>query len=394
MYSVLTLFFFIAEHGELMNARILLAICLILAGLTGCASSHRTFLYTAGAGTNEVFGFQVHSDGHITPLGQPTFASGSGPVALAVHPPGDFFYIANSAGNNLTLLNINKGNGELTVPPINSALPPSPLAPPNVFSTAAGPVSIAVAPNAPRLYALNQASGNITAFLLDPSNGNLALITNPPGNGAGATTTFGSFTAPASMIISPKGDFLFVSSPSQSAIFSFAVNSGDGSLAPVAGSPFVQASGVTPGGLAVDPSGRFLYATDSANSAVLAFTIQNGALAPVSGSPFAAGAQPAGLAIDPEGVELFVSNSGSNDLSVYVIDPNAGALAQVAGSPFATGGRGPGFVAATGAFVYVADQTTNDLAAFARGSKGELIPVSGSPFSVPVSPAWITLASE
>ncbi|HKW73885.1 MAG TPA: beta-propeller fold lactonase family protein [Terriglobales bacterium] len=376
-----------------MKARVLLALAL-LAGVTGCASSHAIFLYATGAGTNEVFGFQVHSDGHITALGQPTFGTGSNPVAMAVHSPGDFFYIANFSGNNLTLLNINKGNGELTVPPTNAAVPPSPLAPPNIFATGAGPVSIAVAPNAPHVYVLNQVSGDISAFLLDPSTGNLSLITNPPGNGAGATTSYGSFTSPSSMAISPQGDVLFVSSPSQSAIFAFAVNSNDGSLAPVAGSPFAVGANSTPTGLAVHPSGHFLYAADGAHNAVLAFTVQNGALSPISGSPFTAGTQPSALVTDPAGTELFVANAGSNDVSAFVIDANSGAIGQLSGSPFPTGGRGPGFVAATGAFVYVADQATNDIAAFSIGSKGGLTPVKGSPFSIPVSPAWLSLAKE
>jgi YVTN family beta-propeller protein len=196
------------------------------------------------------------------------------------------------------------------------------------------------------------------------------------------------------MVLSPKGDFLFVSSPSQSAIFTFAVNSGDGSLAAVAGSPFAAGPGATPTGLAIDPSGRFLYAADGAHNAVLAFGVQSGALTPISGSPFTAGTQPSGVTTDPEGAELFVTNSGSGDVSVFVIDPNTGALAQIAASPAPTGGRGPGFVVATGAFVYVADQTTHDVAVFARGSKGELTPIKGSPFNVPVSPAWITLFEE
>ena len=49
---------------------------------------------------------------------------------------------------------------------------------------------------------------------------------------------------------------------------------------------------------------------------------------------------------------------------------------------------------ATGAFVYVGDQVTNDIAAFAIGSNGALTPVKGSPFAVPVSPTAIVAATE
>ncbi len=376
-----------------MTTGALLALCIIFCGLTGCVGGQKTFLYLTGPGTNEVFGFLVHTNGSITPLGTPNFAAGSGPSAVAIHPPGDFVYIADQTGNTVTLLQINKGNGELAVPPTNSALPP--VTPANIFNTGSGPGALVVAPNNPRVYVLNQAGGNISAFLLDPSNGNLALITNPPAPPPNTTPslTYGSFTAPASIAMSPKGDFLFVSSPTQNAIFAFTVNDSDGSLAAVAGSPFTVA-GTAPAGLVVHPSGKFLYATDKTNNTVLAFSIQNGALAQIAGSPFAAGAQPTGIATDPGGAELFVANTGSNNVSAYVIDSNSGAIAQVAGSPFASGGRGPGFVATTGAFVYVADQSTNDLTAFSIGSNGALAQVPGSPFNVPTSPTSVAMTVE
>jgi 6-phosphogluconolactonase len=375
-----------------MKTRMLLALCIILSVLTGCVSSQRTFLYTAGPGTNEVFGFEVHTNGGITPLGTPNFTAGSAPSALAIHPPGDFIYIANTAGSTVTLLQINTGNGDLTVPPTNSAVPP--ITPPNIFNTGNGPVALVVAPNAPHVYVLNQADGNISAFLLNPTNGSLSLITNPPGNPPMATQTYGSFTAPSTLAISPQGDFLFVASPTQSAISAFAVNSSDGSLAEVAGSPFSTGAASAPTGLVMHPSGKFLYATDAASNTVLAFSVQNGALTTVAGSPFAAGTQPAGIATDPGGAELFVANSGSNDVSAYAIDANSGAIAPVAGSPFATGGRGPNFVTATGAFVYVGDQTTNDISAFSIGNGGALAPVPGSPFSVATSPTGIAMTLE
>jgi len=77
-----------------------------------------------------------------------------------------------------------------------------------------------------------------------------------------------------------------------------------------------------------------------------------------------------------------------------VIDKNSGTLGAVSGSPFPTGGKLPSFVAASGAFVYVADQGTNDIAAFSIGSNGALTAVPNSPFSVATSPVWITLLKE
>ncbi|HYX51860.1 MAG TPA: beta-propeller fold lactonase family protein [Candidatus Limnocylindrales bacterium] len=371
-----------------MKASIVLAAVLAMAGLTGCIKGEKNFMYVTGRGTNEVFGFTLHANGTITALGTPNFATGSQPASLAVHQPGDFIYIANSAGNNLTQLNINRSNGELTIPPTNSAIPP--VVPPNIFGTGATPVSVVVSPTGPFVYALNQASGNISAFLLDPSTGSLSLITNPPGNPSGALPTYGTFTGPVAMAVSPKGSALFVVSPSQG-LFSMPIDNSKGQLG-AQSTPLP--AGTNPSSITVESTGQFLYVTDSASNAVFAFSIgSNGALAAVAGSPFAAGAGPTASAVDATGNFLYVANKNDNTISAFLIKPD-GTLSAVPGSPFASSGRGPGFVAATASFLYVADQTTNDISVFSIANNGALSPVAGSPFPVPVSPEWITLQPQ
>lgn len=373
-----------------MRARIFAALCVALMGLTGCIGGGKNFVYVTGPGTNEVFGFQMHTDGSITALNVPNFTTGSGPAALAIHPPGDFFYIANSAGANVTLLDINTGNGELTVPATNSALPP--LTPANIFNAGTAPISMAVAPNQPRLYVANRDSGDITAFLIDPTTGNLGAVPGSPFPVApGAATP----SNPQSVVMTPTGNFLYTANPNQGTISGFAVNS-DGSLAAVPGSPFaVGTAGTSPTSLAMHPDGKFLYAADAANNAVMAFGIQsNGTISAISGSPFPAGVGAIALSIAPQGSLLYTANFGDNTVSGFAIDPNSGSLAQVSGSPFGTGGSGPGVVLATGSFVYVADKATNDIAAFSIGSNGGLTTVKGSPFNVPVSPTAIVAATE
>lgn len=394
MYPVLTLFTRGIERGESMKARILASLLTLVMGLTGCIKGHTNYMYTAGPGTNEVFGFKVHEDGSLTALGNPNFSAGSQPSSIAIHPPGDFVYITNFAGANLTQLNINTGNGNLAIPPVNSALPP--LTPANLFNTGGNPVAVVISSSSPHVYVLNQSPGNITAFLLDPALGGLTTISNPPGNGAGAILTYGTFTAPTSMAITPNGAFLFVTSPSTGTVSAFAVNNSDGSIAAVAGSPFtVGAAGATPNWGTIDSSGKFLYVADSAHNAVLGFSIgTNGTLTAVAGSPFASGVNPTHLTVSAGGTLLFAANTADNTVSTYVIDGNTGALGGVSGSPFATGGQAPGFMLATGTNLFVADTTTHDIAAFTIGANGTLNPVKGSPFGVPVAPSWIAIVSE
>src|ERR1041385_9336346 len=89
-----------------------LAVC--AAGfLSGCASGHKQFVYVTGQGTNEVFEFRIQSNGTLVPLGTPNFPVGSNPSALRPHTSGDFLYITDFSGNDVTLLDIDRKSTRL-----------------------------------------------------------------------------------------------------------------------------------------------------------------------------------------------------------------------------------------------------------------------------------------
>ena len=361
---------------------VFLGVC-AAAFLSGCANGHKQFVYVAGQGTNEAFEFRVQSNGALVPLGTPNFPVGSNPAALAPHTSGDFLYIADFSGNDVLLLDINASNGNLSVPVSTSIV--STVNPTNIFATDKGPISVAMSPTSPFLYAVNQTAGNITAYTVDPGTGSLGVV-------AGSPFPIVPASHPSSVAISPKGDFLFVANATEGTIAVFNIN-GNGVLAQ-AGIPTSVGAGATPTSIAVEHSGHFLYVTDSAHNAVAGFAIQSGGgLSPISGSPFAAGAAPLGLGIDPQGSLLYVANSGSNNVSAYAIDSSSGALGAVNGSPFPTGGVGPSAVAvdADTSFVYVTEQTSHDIAAFNIASNGALQLVKGSPFGVATSASAITV---
>jgi 6-phosphogluconolactonase (cycloisomerase 2 family) len=374
-----------------MKARTISALCGIItaaaacaAFVTGCASGHKQFVYVVGQGTNEVFEFRAQPDGKLTPLGAPNFPAGSNPAAVAVHTSGDFLYIADFGGNDVTLLDINKSNGNLSVPTNNSVI--APVTPPNVFSTDGGPVSLAMSPAHPFLFVANQSTGDVTVFAVDPGTGSLGQI-------AGSPFAIAPASNPHSLAVTPKGDFLFLANPAQGTVAAFAIGS-NGALTAAPGSPFAMGAGATPNSVTIEHTGRFLYVADTAHNAVLGFSIgSNGGLTAISGSPFAAGTQPLAVAADPQGTLLFTANSGSNNVSAYVISASTGALGQVTGSPFATGGQGPSAlgVSADSTVLYVADGTTNDIAELAIRSDGTLKPLAGSPVGVAASGTSIAL---
>jgi 6-phosphogluconolactonase (cycloisomerase 2 family) len=357
---------------KLTSLAVLLA---LVAGVVSCGGgSSGHFLYVIGPGSNSVFGFQQTSDGGITALTSP-FDTDSEPVSMVIHPSGLLAFVANFAGNNISIYTRDKkGHLSAAKDPVTGNL---------VGPIAAGtnPVSVTLSPNGNFLYVLNQGSSNISVFSVDQTDGALTPLKNNPTTSTPAN--------PRAMVAAPNGKFLYIANPTLGTISGFVMGS-DGSLSTISGSPFN--AGTSPAWVTVDPQSKFLYVADQSANQILAFTIDAGTGVPsaISGSPFNAGTHPVSLATDSSGVLLVAANQGSNNISAYSINTSSGALSQISGSPFGTG-ISPDFVTVdfTNSFVYVGDSVSNDLTVFAIKS-GALTAVSGSPFNVPTSPAWIT----
>ena len=121
---------------------------------------------------------------------------------------------------------------------------------------------------------------------------------------------------------------------------------------------------------------------------VFSVNSSNGALAEVPGSPFAVGASPCCIAVDPTGEVIYVANSSSNDITAFSISPSTGTLTPLPGSPYLTGAN-PVTVAIdpTGRFLYVYAftaegfqlQSSNVYTYSIDSATGVLTPVTGSP---------------
>src|SRR5271165_3536023 len=67
---------------------------------------------------------------------------------------------------------------------------------------------------------------------------------------------------------------------------------------------------------------EYLYAANNGDDTVSAYKLNatTGALAAISGSPFATDVGPISVAISPLGKFLYVANQSSNDLSAYALN--------------------------------------------------------------------------
>jgi DNA-binding beta-propeller fold protein YncE len=296
----------------------------------------------------------------------------------------------------------------------------TPLADSPIPSGGNDPVSLVASPNAKNVYVINQAapSSNVVEFSIG-SDGKLypentyAVVQNP------GATVVGSF--PTAIAIDPTGKFLYITftyqngysatSPGPGGIAIYPINS-DGSLGTpletttANGSvPYVPV-GHNPAGIVVSPKGGFVYVIDQEKTSsgtpygvLLAFTMaSNGALTPVAGpvnNGFQVGTTPGGIAEDPTGTYLYITDETTNQLYGFSVAlGGAPATLPQGASPVATGDFPIGVtVDPRGEYVYVANFGSSTVSAFAinQGS-GILSSVAGSAgSSVGTSPTCVAI---
>jgi 6-phosphogluconolactonase (cycloisomerase 2 family) len=210
------------------------------------------------------------------------------------------------------------------------------------------------------------------------------------------TTPLPPGTVPRGPLVLSTGPFLYELSAFPNTVLAFHVSASDGSLAPVAGSPFAASGDGAIAG-AIDGSGKFLYVGNNISGDIGAFRIgPSGELTPVPGQPFPAGTfgNAGSMAADPAGRFLFVSASG---LRVFRIDSSTGALTETLPiiPPFVECGGEALATDPTGRFLYAAQGQNQAISVCGvDASSGDLVltPVAGSPFFA--SPRPISLGVD
>jgi 6-phosphogluconolactonase (cycloisomerase 2 family) len=349
----------------------------ILQGQSGHAQArHRAELaFVANQSSNDLSVYQIKPNGNLAAVSGSPFAAGGAPNSIAVTPSGRFAYVADIIPGGITAFSIDQ----------NSALAAAPGSP---FAAETGTAFVTVDPSGRFLYALNCAalcsgsgSGDIQAFTIDQNTGALTPVAGSP---------FLAGANPYALAIDPTGHFAYCANFGSGDVSTFSIDSQTGALTQV-GLP-TPTGGTLPLSIAVDPWGQFVYTANTGSSNVSAFTINfDGSLQPVAGSPFAAGDFTSGVAASTNGKFLIVS-AGAGAF-VYGINSD-GALALQVGSPVAAG-LGPNGVSIdpTDNFVYIVNEGDNNVSAFRfNDNNGNLTPTTKSPFPAGSFAAGITTA--
>jgi len=243
-------------------------------------------------------------------------------------------------------------------------------------------------------YGSNTFGGGLSEVIgglsVNSSNGSLSLVPGSP---------FAADGVPFGVLIHPSGHFLYTENlPTTAPVFAvqsisgFSIDS-TGALTPVPGSPFTPPVNADAPGFAMHPTGKFLYASaGAAGNGILAWSVDSttGVLTPLPASPFVAGTTPVGVAMNPSGKFLYSSNGVGGGIWGFTVDAGSGALTPMSGSPF-----NPSTVVSecvsdpSGKFLVAMDSKNKAIIVFSiNSSTGALSPI-GNP--VPVGAITLSL---
>jgi YVTN family beta-propeller protein/autotransporter-associated beta strand protein len=215
-----------------------------------------------------------------------TIPVGNGPVGVAVSPSGKFAYVANQFDNTVSVIVSRQAVGN-----------------PIVFDGAneGGPYGIAIEPGGLYAYVTNSNTSEVSVVNLSTGQ----VVATP-------TVTEG----PIAVTVSANKQYVYVTSGNNKtsvvSVISTATNQVVSSypLKPVLNTPY---------GIAVTSDGRYAYIANDAGGNVIVINAMTGAYL----QTIAVGNLPVGVSITPNGQYVYVTNLGDSSVSVIATATNA-----------------------------------------------------------------------
>src|SRR6185503_15471977 len=247
------------------------------------------YLFTASYGGDKLAVSPIGENGLAEAEAIQVIATGRNAHAILPDRSNKFVYAATLGANQVLQFTFDSKTGKLTA-----------NEPPAVSPEAGhGPRHLAFSPDNKYLYVLNELSGHVTQYTIDPSKGTLTLVDSISSVPAEAGLAWGSAqgpvgAAPALASVAAKDD-----------------------------KPKVWAADIQ-----ITPDGKFLYSTERTTNKIALFTVAPGTGKLTYVANFATEAQPRGIRIDPTGQYLVASGEKSDRVSVYKIDKGTGKLGE------------------------------------------------------------------
>jgi len=254
------------------------------------------------------------------------------------------------------------------------------------------PSFLALHPNGRFLYAVGEISsfegqktGAVSAFVIDPKTGDLALLNQKSSEGTG----------PCHLVVDKTGRNVLVANYGGGTVAVLPIET-DGRLTPASSVRVHEGSGPNKGrqekphahGIYLDAAERFAFSPDLGADRVFAyrFDAAKGTLEPHGAAPLDPGAGPRHLAFHPSGKYLYTINELLSTVSAFAYDAAKGALAPLQTvSALPAGFSGTSWTAEVevsrdGRFVYGSNRGDDSLAVFrVDAATGRLTPAGHAP---------------
>jgi 6-phosphogluconolactonase len=247
------------------------------------------FLFTASYGGDKLAVSPIGENGLVEAEAIQVIPTGRNAHSIMPDRSNNFVYAATLGANQVLQFTFDSKTGKLTA-----------NEPPAVSPEAGhGPRHLTFSPDNKYLYVLNELSGHVTQYTIDPSKGTLTLVDSISSVPAEAGLAWGAPQAPVGAAPAPA------------------------SVAAKDEKPKVWAADIQ-----ITPDGKFLYSTERTTNKIALFTVATGTGKLTYVTNFATEAQPRGIRIDPTGQYLVASGEKSDRVSVYKIDKGTGRLGE------------------------------------------------------------------
>jgi 6-phosphogluconolactonase len=350
-----------------MTRILILVIACVLGSLTMNGQNKKEMLYVGtffGTGSQGIYVFAFdRANGKLTPV--QTVQTLESPTFLDIHPSGKFLYSVNRGSVDET-----KNSGSVSafsIDPRTGKLSPLNQRPSYGF----GPCYISIDHTGKWAFISNYNEGNFVVMPIfdDGLLGSSADARRHLGHGVNSERQEKAHVHSA--VVAPDNRFVIVSDLGEDRIYSYKLDTSDGSIKDAA-VPFTSVKpGCGPRHLVFHPNGKYAYAAEELTStvAVMDYDKGTGGLSMRADSicslpgDFRGTNLAADIHVHPNGKYLYLSNRGYNSLAIFSID-KAGMIKLIGQQD--TKGKIPRnfLIDLKGEFVLVANQDSNNIVIF------------------------------
>ena len=287
------------------------------------ADPRRSLLYTVQGDGEEASAFQAVPDGGLRALGSAA-TGGTNSVHQAVDPDGRFLIVANYASGSVALMPVRADGG---LEPASHVLPlPGETGPHRTEQACAHPHQVVLSPDG--RYALVPDKGLDRVFVLRREGERLAIVSE---------TAMRPGAGPRHIALHPNRPFAFLVNELDSSVATCGWDAETGTLTPLHLAPtlppdFFGAS--TAAAIVITRDGRFVYVSNRGQDGIARFRVEaGGGRLDSAGWTSSGGRDPRFMTLAPDGGHLLVANEQGDSLVEFAIDPGTGDLTRTGTRP-------------------------------------------------------------